>query len=223
MDNSFVDKQGQVFINNRPHNIVVNLSVGVSGAVLMLLGWGGGSSNIKPRLLRPPPSTPSPRHHDIFQWIRANRQPAARIGQELKKQLRIYHIIDIKDNEEIQQTQNAESTVYRNAVLINKPCVYKQTAGFETIQSWCCSWKQKQLNMYACTPNERPTDTETHAQPFETYKTTENSGLPKRRPHSLLFCFLTRFYSVWGLGVFLGQGLLGWGMLVLRGDTGFRC
>ena len=42
--------------------------------------------------------------------------------------------------------------------------------------------------MYACTPNERPTDTETHAQPFETYKATENSGSPKRRPHSLLFC-----------------------------------
>ena len=50
--------------------------------------------------------------------------------------------------------------------------------------------------MHTGAPKERPTDTETHAQPLETYvyKTTEKSGLPKRRPHSLLFCMYMYVY-----------------------------
>ena len=42
-----------------------------------------------------------------------------------------------------------------------------------------------------CAANELPTDTGTHTQPLESYKTTEAIGLPKRRPLSLLFCNYT--------------------------------
>ena len=36
--------------------------------------------------------------------------------------------------------------------------------------------------MHACAPNERPTDTETHAQPFETYKTLKIVGCQNAGP-----------------------------------------
>ena len=64
-----------------------------------------------------------------------NKQTTSSTYKTRRQELNIYHMIDIKENNQIQQTQNLESTVYRNAVFINKPCVYKQTAGFETTQS----------------------------------------------------------------------------------------